>query len=146
MNLVVRLTALLALATVLYVTGCDRTSYLAGTQEGPVRAATAYEEPGPPSPAPAPDRVPPQFAPGQLEHHFAKHGGEMGFASEEDYLRAAQALVMGGPGVEILERGGDTLFFKEATGEFAVVSDRNVLRTYFKPDDGRRYWERQMQR
>lgn len=88
----------------------------------------------------------PQFAPGQLEQHFRKHGGEMGFATKEDYLRAAQALVRGGPGVETLRRGGDTLFYKEQTNEFAVLSDRNVIRTYFRPDDGRRYWERQKHR
>jgi hypothetical protein len=146
MGLVYRLAALLALATVLFVTGCDGGSRWTGNQEGPARAATAAEVPGPPSPVPAPGRVPPRFAPGQLEHHFAKHGGEMGFANQGDYLRAAQALALGGPGVETFRRGGDTLFFKEATGEFAVVSDRNALRTYFKPDDGRRYWERQMQR
>jgi pyocin large subunit-like protein len=88
----------------------------------------------------------PQFAPGQLEQHFAKHGAEMGFATKEDYLRAAQALVCGGPGVETFQRGGNTLFFKESTDEFAVLSERGVIRTYFKPSDGRRYWERQKQR
>jgi len=91
----------------------------------------------------AADRAAPRFAPGQLEQHFRKHGGEMGFAAKEDYLRAAQALVRGGPGVETLRRGGDTLFFKEQTNEFAVLSSRNVIRTYFRPDGGRRYWERQ---
>ena len=70
----------------------------------------------------------------------------MGFATKEDYLRGAQALVRGGPGVETLQQRGDTLFFKESTDEFAVLSDRGVIRTYFKPDDGRRYWERQKQR
>jgi hypothetical protein len=88
----------------------------------------------------------PQFAPGQLEQHFRKHGHEMGFATQEDYLHAAQALVRGGPGVETYQRGGDTLFYRESTNEFAVLSDRNVIRTYFRPDNGRRYWERQKER
>ena len=145
MALVYRVVALLGLVTLLCVTACDRGSRGSGDPPEPVRAAAAAEEPSP-QPTPAPGRVAPRFAPGQLEHHFQKHGGEMGFASQGEYLRAAQALVMGGPGVEIYQRGGDTLFFKEATGEFAVVSDRNVLRTYFKPGDGRRYWERQKQR
>lgn len=94
----------------------------------------------------APDVRAPVFAPGQLERHFQKHGHEMGFATKEDYLRAAQDLVRAGPGVEILERGGDTLFYRAQTNEFAVLSHRNVIRTYFRPDDGRRYWERQKQR
>ncbi len=91
--------------------------------------------------------IAPHFAPGQLEQHFHKHGAAMGFATEADYLRAAQDLVRGGPGVETLSRpGGDTLSYRTATGEFGVLSDRNVIRTYFKPDDGARYWQRQQQR
>jgi len=86
----------------------------------------------------------PRFAAGQLEQHFQKHGLAMGFANQVEYLRAAQALVRGGPGVETWQRAdGDTLFFRAATGEFGVLSDRNILRTYFKPDDGPRYWARQ---
>lgn len=88
------------------------------------------------------DRAP-RFAPGQLERHFWKHGVEMGFATMEEYLRAAQDLVRGGPGVEILHRWGDTLFFRAATGEVAILSSYGVIRTYFQPRDPERYWERQ---
>lgn len=91
--------------------------------------------------------APPQFAKHRLEEHFAKHGAEMGIATKEEYLARAQALVRGGPGVDTLtQRDGDTCFFKEATGEFAVLSDKRLLRTYFKPSDGRRYFERQRDR
>ena len=126
MDFVYRVVALLGLVTLLSVTGCDRGSPGAAHQDEPVRAAAAADEP-PSHQAPAPGRVVPRFASGQLEQHFQKHGAEMGFASQGDYLRAAQALVGGGPGVETFQRGGDTLYFKEATGEFAVVSERNVL-------------------
>ncbi|MCC6646326.1 MAG: hypothetical protein IT374_12240 [Polyangiaceae bacterium] len=86
----------------------------------------------------------PRFARGQLEAHFAKHGAELGAATKEEYLARAQALVRGGPGIDALTQAdGDTCFFEEATGELAVVSARRVLRTYFKPRDGRRYFERQ---
>jgi hypothetical protein len=114
--------------------GCDIPS---GRSRGPEPVVTA------PDPA---VRDAPRFAPGQLEQHFEKHGAEMGIATQDDYLRAAQALVRGGPGVETFQRGGDTLFFKAQTGEFAVLSSRNVIRTYFRPSDGPRYWERQKQR
>jgi pyocin large subunit-like protein len=128
----------LAIAALTVLAGCDA--------RGRPRDRDRAPEP-PAAEAPAADREgAPRFAPGQLEQHFRKHGGEMGFATKEDYLRAAQALVRGGPGVETWRRGGDTLFFKEQTNEFAVLSDRNVIRTYFRPDDGRRYWERQKQR
>lgn len=98
------------------------------------------------APAAAEDERAPQFAPGQLERHFQKHGHEMGFTRAEDYLRAAQELVRGGPGIETWVRGTDTLFYRERTNDFAVLSSRNVIRTYFRPDDGRRYWERQKHR
>jgi pyocin large subunit-like protein len=137
MTPLLRLAARLGLALLLGVTACDQAP--PGTEPVHRGSAAALDTSAPSHPAP-------RFAPGQLEQHFQKHGAEMGFSSEADYLRAAQALVQGGPGVETYRRGGDTLYFRESTGEFAVVSDRNVLRTYFKPGDGRRYWERQKER
>lgn len=104
------------------------------------------DPPAPTATAAQADREAPRFAPRQLEQHFDKHGGEMGFATKEAYLRAAQAIVRGGTGIETYQRGDDTLFFKESTDEFAVLSGRGVIRTYFKPSDGRRYWERQRRR
>jgi hypothetical protein len=134
----------LAIAALTLLSGCDQ-------RGGPTRG---HDRGGAPPPAQAPATTPasdrsdgPQFAPGQLEHHFEKHGGEMGFATKEDYLRAAQALLRGGPDVETLSRAnGDTLFFREKTSEFGVLSGRGVIRTYFRPSDGQRYWERQKQR
>jgi pyocin large subunit-like protein len=123
----------LAVAALTLIAGCDARSRDNGL--APSRSSAAYQADAP------------IFAPGQLERHFQKHGAEMGFTTAEDYLRAAQALVRGGPDVETLRRGGgDTLFYKERTNEFAVLSSRNVIRTYFRPDDGRRYWERQKRR
>jgi hypothetical protein len=141
MTSILRLAARLGLALLLGVTACDEIPRGTGARDEPVHRGSTIASLETP-----PDHPAPHFAPGQLEHHFQKHGAEMGFSSQDDYLRAAQALVQGGPGVETYRRGGDTLFFRESTGEFAVVSDRNVLRTYFKPGDGRRYWERQKER
>ena len=147
MHLARRLVILFAPVALLFLAACDggcASGWNGNPDVHPPATAAAAEES--PSPVPAPGRTAPRFAPGQLEHHFQKHGAEMGFKTQAEYLRAAQTLVLGGPGVETYQRGGDTLYFREATGEFAVVSERNVLRTYFKPDDGRRYWERQKER
>lgn len=130
------LVVFLAIAALTLLAGCD-------AREGP-RGRDRRAEPA--RTVAQADRSGPQFAPGQLERHFEKHGAEMGFATKEEYLRAAQALVRGGPGVETWQRGGDTLFFKEQTNEFAVLSENGIIRTYFRPDDGRRYWERQKRR
>jgi len=125
-----------ALAALALLAGCDLRGEARDRGRDPV-----------PTAAPAAERDDaPEFAPGQLEQHFRKHGAEMGFATKEEYLRAAQALVRGGPAVETWERGADSLFYRPETNEFAVLGGRNVIRTYFRPRDGRRYWERQKQR
>lgn len=48
-------------------------------------------------------------------------------------------------GVATAKRSGDTLYYDRRTNEFAVVSAKGVLRTYFKPSNGERYWEKQKQ-
>lgn len=91
-----------------------------------------------------PDAAAPHFGKQHLEEHFQKHGAEVGASSKEDYQAKAQTLVKGGAGVDTLkQKDGDTCFFKESTGEFAVLSDKNIIRTYFRPKDGRKYFERQ---
>jgi hypothetical protein len=48
-------------------------------------------------------------------------------------------------GVATAKRAGDTLYYDRRSNEFAVVSAKGVLRTYFKPSNGERYWEKQKQ-
>jgi pyocin large subunit-like protein len=81
-----------------------------------------------------------RFAAGKWLSHFAKHGSRLGFKTSIEYLRGAQALTRGGPGVSKFQRGTDTLFYKAATNEFAVLTNKGIIRTYFKPKDGIRYW------
>lgn len=125
--------------------GCCRSRAPAPTSDPAPRAADpTTPKAADPAPKPAVDASAPHFGKGRLEEHFAKHGAEMGIATKEDYLARAQALVRGGAGIDTLkQRDGDTCFFKESTGEFAVLSDKNLLRTYFRPNDGRKYFERQ---
>lgn len=87
----------------------------------------------------------PSFRKGELEHHFHKHGAEVGAATKEEYLAKARALVAR-KGVLTHHRAGDTLYFDPDTDEFAVVSGKGVLRTYFKPSHGKAYWEKQKQK
>ena len=83
------------------------------------------------------------FAAGQLEAHFQKHAAEFGYESAAEYLRGAQALIRGGPGVGTFSRGTDTLFYRAATNEFGVLTNNGVIRTYFRPKQGMEYWLRQ---
>ena len=85
----------------------------------------------------------------RLTEHFDKHGREVGAASEADYLRMAQALrdasVTGS--VEELKRDdGVTCRFDRASGFFLAFNDDGTIRTFFRPRDGQRYFERQADR
>jgi pyocin large subunit-like protein len=84
------------------------------------------------------------FAPGQLEAHFLKHGYQFGQITQEQYLQGAQALLDAEAEGDILEKirqNGDIEHFRVSTGEFAVMTKRGRIRTYFKTDY--EYWMRQ---
>ncbi len=77
------------------------------------------------------------FAPGQLEEHYLKHGYQFGGITKEQYLQDAQALLDADPGGDVLEKirdNGDIEHFRVSTGEFAVMTKRGRIRTYFKTD------------
>ena len=87
------------------------------------------------------------FAPGQLEAHYLKHGYQFGDITQERYLQDARVLLDAFPGEDILERtrfNGDVEHFRISTGEFAVMTKRGRIRTYFKTDYG--YWMRERNR
>lgn len=79
-----------------------------------------------------------------LEEHYKKHGREMGFASPEEYQSAAAAVVLNSEALHKTEaEDGDDVYYIESTNEFVVVSADGYIRTYFKPDSGIRYYNRQ---
>lgn len=79
-----------------------------------------------------------------LNQHYEKHGKDMGFASAAEY-EAAAAKVPYTPGVlhKIEAEDGDDVYYIESTNEFVVVSTDGYLRTYFNPDRGIDYFNRQ---
>jgi hypothetical protein len=83
--------------------------------------------------------------PNQLMTHFEKHGAEFGAEPVDDYLSGARRLIAGGKGIESFQRAnGDTLFYNPTTNEFGALSNKGVIRTYFKPDRGLDYWMSQI--
>ena len=77
------------------------------------------------------------------ESHYEKHGIEMGFASMEEYLEAANLVLYNEDTLYKIEaEDGDGVYFLEKTGEFVVVSTDGYIRTYFIPDDGIDYFNR----
>ena len=84
------------------------------------------------------------FAPGQLEAHYQKHGYQFGSITIDQYLDQARGLLNTPAGDDVLEKirpDGDVLRYRNSTGEFAVMTPRGRIRTYFKTD--MRYWMRQ---
>ena len=85
----------------------------------------------------------------RLVEHFQKHGRDFGAASAEDYLRMAQSLrdrPAGGAVHEMVRSDGVTCRFDEASGAFLAFNSDGTIRTFFKPGEGMRYFERQATR
>jgi hypothetical protein len=88
----------------------------------------------------------PRFQPGRWLPHFEKHAAEFGYRSPVEYLQGARSLVSRS-GVQTFTRAnGDKLIYDSVTNEFAVLKNDGILRTYFKPKDGYRYWLDQIAR
>jgi len=85
----------------------------------------------------------------RLVEHFHKHGRDFGAASAEDYLHLAQALrdaPAGGSVLEMVRGDGVTCRFDRASGAFLAFDSDFTIRTFFKPGEGERYFERQATR
>lgn len=79
-----------------------------------------------------------------LEQHYQKHGIDMGFASAEEYEKAAAAVPRNPDALHKTEaEDGDDVYYIESTNEFVIVSTDGFLRTYFNPDRGIDYFNRQ---
>lgn len=83
-----------------------------------------------------------------LNQHFQKHGGEFGsefgYETAQDYEAGANRVIESSEALHKLEaEDGDDVYYLEATNEFVVVSPQGVIRTYFRPNDGIKYYERQ---
>ena len=79
-----------------------------------------------------------------LSDHYKKHGIDMGFASEESYEEAASDVINNPNSLSKTEKeDGDYVYYLQATNEFVILSTDGYIRTYFLPDDGIAYYDRQ---
>lgn len=79
-----------------------------------------------------------------LEQHYQKHGKDMGFKSAEEYEKAAAAVPNDPAALHKTEKeDGDDVYYIESTNEFVVVSTDGYIRTYFNPDRGIDYFNKQ---
>lgn len=79
-----------------------------------------------------------------LNSHYEKHGKDMGFSSAKEYEKAAAAVVANSSALHKKEaEDGDDVYYIESTNEFVIVSTDGYIRTYFNPDAGIAYYNRQ---
>jgi pyocin large subunit-like protein len=102
------------------------------------------------SAAPASVATPVGFSsPERLAEHYRKHGGEFGGISEAEYLQRAQALrdrPVGAQLLELVRADGVITRFDRETGDFLAFDPDRTIRTFFRPNDGERYFQRQAKR
>ena len=118
---------------------------------GDVAGAPATVPAPPASPAPsAPAHAEVGFRdPEHLRQHFQKHGGEFGGISQAEYLRQAQALrdqPAEGQVLESVRLDGVITRFDRSSGAFLAFDRDRTIRTFFRPNDGERYYTRQLAR
>ena len=79
-----------------------------------------------------------------LNQHYEKHGIEMGFASAEEYEKAASDVINNPAALTKTEaEDGDYVYYVEETNEFVILSTDGYIRTYFLPSAGKSYYDRQ---
>jgi len=85
----------------------------------------------------------------RLIEHFHKHGREFGVRRPEEYLRLAQLLRDRPKDESVLvfvRNDAVTCKFDRASGAFLAYNSDGTLRTFFRPNDGETYFERQKSR
>lgn len=79
-----------------------------------------------------------------LKSHYEKHGIEMGFSTEEEYQTAASFVVNNPKALHKKEKeDNDDVYYLEETNEFVIISTDGYIRTYFNPNSGIEYYNRQ---
>ncbi|MDX2192321.1 MAG: hypothetical protein NW201_03135 [Gemmatimonadales bacterium] len=81
--------------------------------------------------------------------HCARHAAEFGRIDCPAYLQRARALrdrPSGGAVLEAVRADGVVTRFDRATGDFLATDPDGTIRTFFRPNDGERYFRRQAAR
>lgn len=84
----------------------------------------------------------------QLEQHFEKHGSEFEddfyYITPKDYESGASDVINNPDALYKTEaEDGDGVYYIEDTNEFVILSTDGYIRTYFRPNAGIDYFNRQ---
>lgn len=83
-----------------------------------------------------------------LTEHFEKHGAEFkddfDYKTAQEYEKGASDVVNNSEALHKTEaEDGDGVYYIEATNEFVILSKDGYIRTYFRPNGGKSYYDRQ---
>lgn len=79
-----------------------------------------------------------------LTEHFEKHGIAMGYTTKEAYVEGANRVIASPEALCKTEaEDGDLVYYLESTNEIVFLSLDGYIRTYFQPDSGIEYYNRQ---
>ena len=79
-----------------------------------------------------------------LDQHYQKHGKEMGYKSAAEYEKAASDVINNSKSLHKTEKeDGDDVYYLEETNDFVILSTDGYIRTYFRPDGGKKYYDKQ---
>lgn len=84
-----------------------------------------------------------------LTGHHKKHMKQFGEISVEEYLDLANALAdspLSDDVVQLVRSDGSISKYCFSTNEFVVVDPDGTIKTFFKPEKGRRYWQDELDR
>ncbi|MDZ4774329.1 MAG: hypothetical protein SGI72_14470 [Planctomycetota bacterium] len=84
-----------------------------------------------------------------FDDHYEKHGSEFGSITQAQYLALAQQVrdaPVGGSILEAVRDDGVISRFDKKSGAFLAFNENKTIRTFFKPNDGVRYFERQIEK
>ena len=78
-----------------------------------------------------------------LQDHFDRHGSQVGTPSKESY--AAHAVKFANTVnrkdcVSFIDKRGSTYKYNKVTNEFAIITKKGIVVTYYKPADGYKYY------
>lgn len=78
------------------------------------------------------------------DEHFEKHKDEFEYATAKEYLDGANRVINDPAALKKTEaEDGDYIFYLEASNEIVFLAKDGDIRTYFKPEDGIDYYNRQ---
>ena len=83
-----------------------------------------------------------------LNEHFEKHGSEFkddfDYKSAADYEKGASDVINSKEALHKTEaEDGDGVYYIEDSNEFVILSTDGFIRTYFRPNGGKSYYDRQ---